>query len=208
MNKAEIGLQEKWYVALARHPLVVLILGTVLSCWLIPWISSRANNKRLQQEKRVNKAIDILGQSLIDEERLNLIQTAFETFQKHCTSDPDNCKRDQQELRQNYDKLYSEFDQHAWWWYRDLDVQARLLHLPPGSTDKILRLRESYKNSLLHSVHQIAELGPRFLARDYRLDDPNNTEAIKQARAALSSDVIVRSGISSELAGTFMLPEP
>jgi hypothetical protein len=208
MNKAEIGLQEKWYVALARHPLVVLILGTVLSCWLIPGISSRANNRRVQQEKTIDKAMDILRESLIDEERLNSMQTAFEIFQKHSTSDPDNCKRDQQELKEYYHKLYLEFDQHAWWWNRDLAVQARLLHLPPGSSDKIVKLGESYKRSLSDSAHQIEVLGTRFLARDYTPDDPNNTEALKQARAALSKEVIGRSGISSDLAGTFMLPEP
>ena len=208
MNKVESGLQKRWYVALARHPLVVLILGTAFSCLLIPWISSRANNKRVQQEKTIDEAIDILKKSLIDEERLNSMQTAFEMFQAHSISDPDNCKRDQQELKQYYDRLYLEFDQHAWWWNRDVVVQATLLHLPPGSPDKILKLHDSYKDSLMGSADQIRALAARFLARDYRPDDPNNTRALEKARAALSKAVIVRFGISRDLAGTFTLPEP
>ena len=208
MNESEIRIQGKWYKALPRHPLVVLIIGTVLSCWLIPGISSRANNKRLQQEKMINEATDILNESLVDEERLNSMQTAFELFYKQSISDPVSRKRDQQELKRYYERTYLEFDQHAWWWHRDLEVQANLLHLPPGSIDKILRLHTGYKKSLSVSAHRIEVLAKRFLAKDYRPDDPSYAETLKHARAGLSKDVIARSGISGELARLFALPVP
>jgi hypothetical protein len=46
-----------------RHPLTVLIFGSLLSATLIPWISARMNDRQLINDARLQLCRDILQQS-------------------------------------------------------------------------------------------------------------------------------------------------
>jgi hypothetical protein len=187
-----------------RHPFFLLILGTALSYVFIPWISEKSAGKRLLQESRINRATDILRQGLIDDERLNSMQTAFEIFQKHAASDPDNYKSAQKEFREYFDKVYLEFDQHAWWWDHDLPVQGRVLGLPSDRLDRIEKLHDNYVKNLIDASRQVDVLRALFLAKDYKPEDPHNAEALAGTRKALDGLLASRDRIASDLAGVFM----
>jgi hypothetical protein len=86
---------------------MLLLIGSVLSYLLIPWISEKSSHRRLLQERRVDKACDVLKQGLTDDEQLNSIMTAFEIFNKEAESDPKTYKIAQAELKHSFtSKLY------------------------------------------------------------------------------------------------------
>jgi hypothetical protein len=200
------GQDGKWFISALKHPLVLLLIGSVLSYLLIPWISEKSSHKRLLQEKRVDRACDVLQQGLIDDLKLNSIQTAFEMFNKEAESDPKSYKTAQAELKNSFNKLYFEFDQHAWWWDHDLPVQSKLLELPSGSKEKIEQLHDVYKKNLLDSVEQLDVLRAHFLAKDYKPREPHNTEVLLATRRALNDLATNRGAITFQLAFMFMPP--
>jgi len=198
------GDDKRWYVSLWKHPLMLLLIGSVLSYVLIPWISDKAAHKRLLQEQRVNRACDVLKQGLVDDEQLNSIQTAFEIFSKQADSDPKSYKAAQEQLKSDFNKLYFDFDRHAWWWDHDLPVQARLLELPNGSDTSIQKLHDAYKSNLLASVQQVDVLRAQFFAKDYNPRDPRNSETLSKTRSKLNDLATARGGLTSQLADMFM----
>ena len=61
---------------------MLLLIGSTLSCLLVPWISENSSHRRVLQEQRVSEARDILKQSLADDAQLNAIVTSIEMFNK------------------------------------------------------------------------------------------------------------------------------
>ena len=123
----------KKFVEFCKHPLVLLLVGSALSYLLIPWITDRSSHKRVLQEERVERAVDILKQGLTDDQKLISMLNLFEMFNKDVEADPKTYKTAQAELKTSFDKQYLDFDQHAWWWGHDLPIQSGLLELPPES---------------------------------------------------------------------------
>jgi hypothetical protein len=206
MNTVQDAKDERWYVSIWKHPLMLLLMGSILSYLLIPWISEKSSHKQLLQQERVNKAIDVLKQGLIDDEQLNSIQTAFEIFDKEAESDPESYRNAQEELKKSFTSLYFEFDEHGWWWDHDLPVQSKLLELPQGSAKKIEQLRDAYKQNLMASVQQVDVLRKRFFAKDYAPQDSHNAEVLSDTRKALNDLATARGALTSQLADMFMPP--
>jgi hypothetical protein len=204
MNNIQSGQNGKWYFSVWKHPLILLLIGSALSYLLIPWISEKSSHKRLLQEQRINKACDVLAQGLIDDERLNSIVTHFEIFNKEAESDPKTYRTAQAELKRSFRELYSEFDQHAWWWDHDLPVQSGLLGLAPGSRQRIEELHMAYKKNLMDSGTQVDVLRAQFLSKDYAPRDQHNVEILLATRRALGDLATARGAITSQLAGMFM----
>ena len=206
MNNIQSSPDEKWYLSVWKHPLMLLLLGSALSYRLIPWISEKSSHRQLLQEQRINRACDVLKQGLIDDEQLNSIQTAFEIFNKEAESDPKGYKTAKAELKSSFSKLYFEFDKHGWWWDHDLPVQSKLLELPPGSDKTIEQLHDKYKTNLLDSVQQVDVLRAHFFAKDYKPGDPHNNEVLLATRKALGDLATARGVFTSQLADMFMPP--
>jgi hypothetical protein len=189
-----------------KHPLVLLLVGSALSYLLIPWITDSSSHKRVLQEERVERAVDVLKQGLIDDQKLISMVNLFEMFNKEAAADPTTSKTAQAELKVSFDKQYLEFDQHAWWWGHDLPVQSGLLELPPGSKQTIESLNYEYGKNLLDAVKQIDVLRVRFSGKNYAPGDPHNAEVLLAARRALGDLANARGGITSHLAAIFMPP--
>ena len=197
---------QKWYLSIWEHPLMLLLIGSTLSCLLVPWISENSSHRRVLQEQRVSEARDILKQSLADDAQLNAIVTSIEMFNKEAESNPKGYKAAQAEHERSFGKQYLEFDQHAWWWGHDLPVQSGLLELPSGSKGEIENLNQAYAKSLLGSVQQIDVLRKECLGKDYVPRAPHNAEVLLAARKALNDLAVTRGSIISQLAGKFMPP--
>jgi hypothetical protein len=203
-SSADPSETKNWYISIWKHPLTLLLIGSVLSYVLIPWITEKSSHKQLLQQQRIDRACDVLKQGLVDDEQLNSIQTAFEIFDKEADSDPDSYKAAQVELKSQFSKLYYGFDQHGWWWDHDLPVQSRLLELPPGSDKKIERLHDAYKQNLLDSVQQVDELRKQFFAKNFKPRAPHNEEVLASTHKTLNDLATVRGGLTSQLASIFM----
>jgi len=187
-----------------KHPLTILLVGSALSYWLVPWIGEKVSHGHVLQEQRVNQARDVLTQALIDDEQLNMIVTAYGMFDNGAASDPKSYKAAQAELRRNSGELYLGFDRHAWWWGHDLPMLSGLLELPQGNKKTIEDLNSAYANNLVESTHQLDLLGRQFLGKDYVPGNAKNAEVLNAARSRLAELAKDRGAITRQLAGLFM----
>lgn len=203
MNHIQSKQDEKWYVSIWTHPLALLLIGSTISYLLVPLIGERVSHQHVLQEQRVDMARDIQKQSLIVDEQLNAMVTAYEMFDKGAIIDPTTYKTAQAELRRSSRELYLQFDQHAWYWSHDLPLQSRLLELPPGSESKIIDLNKAYMKNLESSTGQIGLLGEKFGSKNYA---PNKNSAVilAAARKRMNELAYERGAITSQLSGIFM----
>lgn len=188
-------------------PFPLLLVGTVLSYLLIPWISSRSTHRSLLKEGRVKQVTEILDQSVLVDKQLNSIHTAFELFEKAAVSEPSQYKTAEGKLDSRFYDLYSEFDRPAWWWDHNLPVEARLLDLPPGSEARIETLHEEYVKNLKDSTHEVDLLRGQFLVDGYKPGTKCNAEVLKDTDNELKNLATARGSIISKLAGLFMPPK-
>jgi hypothetical protein len=204
MSDSQGERDEKSYLALLKHPLVLLLIGSVLSYLLVPWIGEKLSHKHVLQEGRVNQARDVLKQVLVDDEQLNRIETAYGMFDNGAASDPKGYKAAQAELRRTSRELYLEFDGHAWWWRHDLPMLSELLGLPTESKKTIENLNLAYEANLKESCLQLALLGRQFLGDDYVPRNPKNAEVLNAVKDRMTDLGKERSYITSRLVSLFM----
>jgi hypothetical protein len=121
-----------------RHPLTLLMVGTLTGSVLIPWVAGRANKQAVLTEARVKEAIDIMTTSNSVNAILNKMMTALETFEKYSAPESqEDYRRRREEHRHTIDALYADFDSIAWWWPWNAYNQARVLRLiPPTKLDE------------------------------------------------------------------------
>jgi hypothetical protein len=134
-----------------RHPLTLLLVGTLAGSVLIPWVASRANKQALLNEARVKEAIDVMTTSNTVNAILNKMMTALDTFEKYSAPESqEDYRRRREEQRHKIDALYADFDSIAWWWPWNAYNQARVLSLIPPTKldqfkDEILKYTENLK---------------------------------------------------------------
>ena len=195
--------------ALLRHPLTVsifaLLIGTALTSIVVP----RITYYRTLQEKRLEKALEILAHDEEVTQRLNAMQTALEIFQKDNSGPaarPLDYKEEQKSLRKVMMERYLEFDHVAWWWYKKLRAEAVILKLAsPDGAARMDRLIAAYDANLSQSTEALNSLWTRFLREEYRPDDKSNDLAMRAAREKINDFGRARQKIVGSLAQEFVM---
>ena len=190
-----------------RHPLTVLLIGTCLSSWLIPYVSGRIDHEKLIREARLKKAMEIIGDNAETERNLNRLLTTLEIFNKD-NSGPAarfiDYRKEQKELRQIMIERYSEFDRQAWWWYSQIYVEAKILDIAsPQELERLGKISNRYGENLKTSMTAVESLWNAFLRETYRPLDLRNADLVKQVRTKLSELNQERSELVIESAQIF-----
>jgi hypothetical protein len=134
-----------------KHPVFILLLGTLISSVIIPYIVGRSAHARQLEELRAQSALSAVKNSDDVDRQLNILLTTFESFWK----DIDEAKREDQkaELRTKIYSLYEEFDRTAWWWFDESRQQAALLGLFSDQEAKEAEeISAKYRKSLTESA--------------------------------------------------------
>jgi len=140
-----------------RHPLTLLLVGTLTGSVLIPWVAGRANKQAVLTEARVKEAIDIMTTSNSVNAMLNKMMTALKTFEDYSTPESqEDYRRRREEHRQKIDALYADFESIAWWWPSNAYNQARILRLiPPSKLDKFQDETGKYVENLVETLRTL-----------------------------------------------------
>jgi hypothetical protein len=165
------------------HPITILLLGTALSGILIPSITSNCTDHKLLQEAKLAQAKAILAQNTLVDKQLNTIQTTFECFVKDAQTGSRDYGDAQRELLKDINEQYKHFDEHAWWWYGDLLMQAKLLRLPEGTIKQIKALAEQYGTNLIQSTRAIDPEWNRLRGPEYK--GPDHQEVVEATTVRL-----------------------
>lgn len=187
-----------------RHPLTVsiaaLLLGTALTSLAVP----RITYQRTIQEKRLEKALELLVHNAEVNQRLNTLLTTLEIFHKDNSGVAARLvdyKEEQRTLRRVMMDRYLEFDASAWWWYGKVRSEAAILRLASATEVKrIDDLTKAYESNLVTSTGTLNELWDRFLREEYRPADTRNNVAMAETRRKLETLRASRDRIIGELA--------
>jgi hypothetical protein len=110
-----------------KHPIMVLLLGTLVGSIVIPRLNERATREAQLRELRTNLAQEAVTKSAEIDSSLNALVTTFGTYVK------DSLHRgksgDRAELRRQVYTLYREFERDAWWWHWRVLAKAKVLRL-------------------------------------------------------------------------------
>ncbi|HET9408651.1 MAG TPA: hypothetical protein VFO39_15525 [Candidatus Sulfotelmatobacter sp.] len=200
-----------------RHPIAVLVLGAVLSGFLVPWISSRLTEQKLRQEARYNTAAEIIQSASAVDIAFNKIYNTVESFHadnvamlKGTVSGKqrrDFIRERQQELRRNMREAYDEFDGKAWWWYREAEKKAGFLGLT--SESEMQRLRDAalaYDRNLVQAAEIYKDLANHFLQPDYDASDSHYGALIGPDRQRVVELYVARQQLVVTMAEIFACP--
>lgn len=177
-----------------RHPMFLLVIGSVIGSFLIPWITERASKKQVLQEARLRKAVEIVDNNQRTVSQLGALVTRLQMFHKdnvRLRPSPSKLVSLQEKLASDMNDRYLEFDKDGWWWYRNLTEEAAILEiLPPEGSGKLREHVDAYAANILQTVNALNELWVACVAADYdyQSDKVNKMESKVNTRLQELSD--------------------
>lgn len=208
MPEQEVGTGTGWaakVVSGLSHPLLLLIIGSLLGSFLIPYVSSLTGRKQLLQEARLKKALEILHNNSQVNSQLNVLRSRLGIFHQdniRLKPSPAELKQRQDRLAEDVNARYLEFDKVAWWWHKDLYQEAIILEIaPPDGSRKLGDDLAAYGDNVTKSVGALGEFWHACISKDYEFEDGGRVTQIQKemdrrmgelyaAREKLVSDVV------------------
>jgi len=194
-----------------RHPLFLLVIGSVIGSFLIPWIGEKINRKKTLQEARLRKAIEIVENNTKTVSQLNAMVTRLSSFHDNNVKmkpSPEKVRELQQKLIADLDDRWSEFDKTAWWWPEDLNTEATILGTTPVTGKDVLRQHISaYKTNILETSNAMKALKGPCISADYNYTDGKVNLIRDQVNKKLGELFDQRNKLVNDLVNDFVEPQ-
>jgi hypothetical protein len=163
-----------------KHPLLLLMVGSIVGSILIPHISERTSRTKALQDARLRKAVEIIDNNTRTISQLNALRTRLGMFHNdnvRSKPTPAKLKEWQDKLGADMNDRYLEFEKTGWWWYRDLNDEAVILEIvPPTGSDKLRNDVNAYHTNILDTVKALNEMWHPYVDADYDYKDSHMTE--------------------------------
>jgi hypothetical protein len=158
-----------------RHPLFLLIVGSIIGSFLIPWISQKADKNRVLREARLKKAVEIVDNNTRTLSQLNSLVTRLGFFHKdniRLKPSPAKLVTLQDKLAEDMDSQYAEFEKTGWWWYRSLNDEAVILEIvPPTGSNKLGHDVDAYAENITQTVAAFGDFWHKCLSKEYDFEE-------------------------------------
>jgi len=193
-----------------RHPLVLLIVGSVIGSFLIPRISEQTHKKKVLQDARLRKAVEIIDNNTRTVSQLNAMVTKLATFHDEnirLKPSPAKLTERQDKLAESIASRYEEFEKTGWWWYRDLNDEAVILELVPATgSARLSKDVDAYAQNILQTVNALGDLRHACLAGDYNYKDERVTKIKNDVNKKLNDLFSERNNLVNHLVNDFREP--
>ena len=190
-----------------RHPLLLLVVGSVIGSFLIPWISHKTDRSRVLREARLKKKVEITNKNTETISKLHLLVTRLGIFHKDNTRlkpSPAKLAVLQDKLGEDMNDLYADFQKEGWWWYRSLNDEAVILEIvPPGGFDKLRNDVDAYEKNITDTVAAFNAFWHKCLSKEYDFQDANVTQIQNQMTERLEQLRKERIGLVNNLVQDF-----
>lgn len=196
------------------HPLMLLLIGSLLTYIVAPIVVDGINARKMRQEAKQKKAQEIWARNTEFNSKLNTLKTMLESYHNQNVRfrlPPAELAEAQKEFRREFSKRYLELDETAWWWYRDLQREASNLNLAPA--DQIGPLNQEldkYGRNVTDSVLLLRPLWVTITSHEYHPDEEKTKNEFKnyadQAKAGLEPLFHGRSDIIRNVTGIITDP--
>jgi len=179
----------------------ILILGAVLTYFIIPPILDIANKNKYTYEKRIKKSIEIINHNRQVNQKLNMLQTALELFHKDQRSIIEknyNYCQSQKEMKIKINALYLDFESVAWYWYWTIYEEAKIIEeLNKKELDELNNLLEKYDSNIVKSTEILSIFWDMCLRKEYKPKDTSIDTTMSKTRKELkklylSRDLLIR----------------
>lgn len=158
-------------VQVLKHPLFLLIVGSIIGSLLVPWINRQSDKSRVLREARLKKAIQIVDNNTRMQSQINSLMTRLGIFHKdniRLKPSPAKLGTLKDQLAENMIARYAQFEETAWWWYGGLKDEAVILQiLPPCGTDKLQHDVDAYGKNVYDTVKALEDFWHICLSTEY-----------------------------------------
>lgn len=168
-----------------RHPLFLMLVGSVIGSFLIPWISQKTDRNRVLREARLKKKVEIVNKNIETISQLNVMVTRLGTFHKdniRLKPSPARLPELQDKLRDDMNKLYADFEKVGWWWYGSLNDEAVILEIvDSGGLEKLRNDVTAYRQNIIQTVAAFNDFWHKCLSKEYDFEENGNVTQIQKA---------------------------
>ena len=175
--------QPKGILSVLKHPLFLLIVGSVIGSFLIPWISQKNDKSRVLREARLKKAVEIVNNNTMTLSQLNSLVTRLGIFHKdniRLKPTPAKLTELQDKLADDMNSRYGEFEKNGWWWYRSLTEEAVILEIvPPGGSDRLRNDINAYADNITQTVAAFGDFWHICLSKEYDFEENGKVTQIQ-----------------------------
>ena len=166
-----------------KHPLFLMVVGSIIGSFLIPWVSHKTDRNRALREARLKKSVEIVNHNTQTLSQLNALVTRLGIFHKdNIRLKPSPAKLDelQDELAKDMNSRYAEFEKTGWWWYRSLNDEAVILEIvPPSGSDKLRKDVNAYGENIAQTVTSFNDFWHKCLSKEYDFAENGNVSQIQ-----------------------------
>lgn len=167
-----------------KHPLFLLLAGTLAGSYIIPRINSESSRSNLLQQRKIVVATDIVENNSKVHRLISALGTNLEMFHKH--TDEEHYKQDIQELNQHMHKDMQEFNQFAWWWFWKIAQEATITRLTNTKDMNDIKTNlHKYSKNLNESSEVIEKFWITVSSPNYNPGDPKVTSSMIDTRKIL-----------------------
>lgn len=193
-----------------KHPLLLLIVGSVIGSILIPRISEKASRTKALQDARLSKAVEIVDNNTKTFSQLNALRTRlgmFHTDNVRLKPSPAKLKELQDKLSEDMNNRYLEFERTGWWWYRDLNDEAVILEIvPPTGSDKLRDDVNAYHANVVQTVTVLNEMWHPCVEGGYDYKDGRVTQIMEKVNKEWEDLGNARNQLVNNLVADFTRP--
>lgn len=192
------------------HPFFLVIATALLGSLLIPPLSDSINQKKVLNDARLRKAIEIVNNNTRTITQLNSMVTRLSSFHSNNIRrqpSPAKLQELQDKLIEDMDSRWSEFDKMGWWWYQDLYDEAVILGIiQPGESGKLRRDIDAYHDNILKTSNAMKLLWNACKAGNYNFKDGTVDKARDEMNQQLNALFKERIQLVSNLVSDFTVP--
>lgn len=173
-----------------KHPLVLLMVGTLLGSLLIPYINAQSNQRKLRHEERLKMAISIIEHSHETDRQMSGLMNFLNLFRKdHQVKSGPPMQSEQYKAREKFNEMFLAFNAQAWFWHWNIRSESTLSELAtPEESAQITTLSYQYTEALNEETAAMSGLWGAFLKKNFNPWDPKYEvmaqEAIQKQKKA------------------------
>jgi hypothetical protein len=137
-----------------KHPLLLMVVGAILSYLIIPAISSISDNQRKIKELKLDLAYRIIDQNTEVSKNLNSLYVTLALFRKdheHVTN-LSSLNASRELTHSDMLKLYLHFDSEAWFWEANYILKSYTSELESESINSLKTSIRNYQDNVSKST--------------------------------------------------------
>ena len=189
-----------------RHPVILLLIGSVITSYLLPLILSEAARQESDRKEKLSIAFKFLNRNAEMNQNFNSLLVSLELFHKY--SSPKYLDEEQKELRKTSKELYMKFNANAWEWHWDLYEEAKIWKLLPESEDKYVKSALTrYTKGWTNVLKKLSNFWDTCLDDNYKVRDTSVTRLMNETREELHNSVALRDSAIRFIVSKFDIEE-